>query len=175
MRLERHCQGAANRTQIARQCELAGELVAGQCGRGQLSGCSENAQGDRQIESAGLLRQVCRRKIDRDLARRKFELRVLQRRAHPVTAFPDFGVGQSDQIERGQPSREVHFDRDRRRIESGKRAAMQDGNRHKPTAEFDREESGGGSASALLGARPRLACFQLGDPRFERLELLPRA
>src|SRR5206468_12550755 len=29
--------------------------------------------------------------------------------------------------------------------------------------------------SALLGARPRFACFELGDPRLQRLELFPRA
>ena len=43
MRLERHRQRAADRTQIAGQCELAGELVSGQRCRGQLSGRGENA------------------------------------------------------------------------------------------------------------------------------------
>jgi hypothetical protein len=68
----------------------------------------------------------------------------------------------------------VHLNRDRRRIEPGQRAAVQDGNRHNQTAQLDPEEGGAGP-SALFGAWLRFACFQLGDPRLQHLELFPRA
>jgi hypothetical protein len=47
-----------------------------------------------------------------DLARRKFELRVLQRGAHAIARLSDLGVGQTNQLERRQPARNMNFDGD---------------------------------------------------------------
>jgi FtsP/CotA-like multicopper oxidase with cupredoxin domain len=45
------------------------------------AGGGENAERDRQIEAAGLLRQVGRREVDREFSGWEIELRVLQRGA----------------------------------------------------------------------------------------------
>ena len=57
-----------------------------------LAGGREDADRDRQIVAARLLGQIGGREIDGDLARRKFELRVLQRRAHAIARLLDLGV-----------------------------------------------------------------------------------
>ena len=130
MCLERHRQRAADRAQVAGERKLSGELVSGQWPRGKLAGRHEDAQRDRQIEAPGFFRQVGRRQVDRDFPARKFELGVLQCGPHALPAFLDFGIRQTDQVEGGQTRREMDLDRDRRRIETGKGPAVEDGKRH---------------------------------------------
>ena len=76
----------------------------------QLPRRNQNADRDRQVEAARLFRQFCRREIDRDPPLREIELRILQRGAHAIAALLDFGLGESDQIECGQASRQMDLD-----------------------------------------------------------------
>ena len=102
MRLERHGERAANRAQVAGERELAGELVS-RCRRHRkLSRGDENAERDGQIEASRFLGQIGRRQVDGDFARRKFEMRVLQRCAHAIAALLHCGFGQADKVESGQ-------------------------------------------------------------------------
>jgi len=63
----------------------------------------------------------------RILARRKFELRVLQRGADVVARFLDFGFRQPDQIERRQTATQMDFDGDERRIDAGETTRQHNG------------------------------------------------
>ena len=122
---------AADRPQRAAQRQLTGELEARQRGVRDLAGRREDADRDRQIVAPRLLGQIGGREVDRDLARREIELRVLQRGAHAVARFLDLGVGQADEIERRQPAGEVDFDRDERGLEPGETAREDDRERHR--------------------------------------------
>jgi len=75
----------------------------------------EDAERDRQIEASAFLGQIGGGEIDGDAARRKIELAILQRRAHPILAFLDFGFRQTDDGEIGQAVGEMHLDGDQRR------------------------------------------------------------
>jgi hypothetical protein len=76
-------------------------------------------------------RQVGRREVDRDaLVGRELQPAVLQRRAHPLAGFLDFGVGQADRREAGQAVGQVHLDRDLGGLQGVQRPAADDGKRH---------------------------------------------
>ncbi len=75
----------------------------------QLAAGEQNAHRDRQIETAAVLGQVRRRQIDGDALLGKAEAAVDQRRAHPVLALADRGVGQADHGEAGQPRAQMDF------------------------------------------------------------------
>jgi hypothetical protein len=76
-RSEHHRQRSADGAKRAAQCELAREFVSRERRKRDLPGRRENAERNGQVEAARFLGQVRRREIDRDLARRKLELRVL--------------------------------------------------------------------------------------------------
>jgi hypothetical protein len=111
-------QRAAYRAQIARQRKLAGELEGVERIGLQLPAGRQDAQRNRQVETAGLLGQIGGRQVDRDAPVGKFELAVEQCRAHALAALADFGIGQPDDIEGGQAVREVDFDGDGRCLDS---------------------------------------------------------
>jgi hypothetical protein len=90
----------------------------------------QNADRDREIVAARLLGQVGGREIDGDLARRKFELRVLQRSAHAIARLLDLGVRKPDEIERGKPAGEMNLDGDERGVETREPARQHDRKRH---------------------------------------------
>ena len=121
-RPQHHRQGPADRSQRAAERQLAGEFVQRERVRWDLTRRREDADRDRQVETAGFLGQVRGSEVDGDLAGRELELRVLQRRAHTFTRFFDLGVGQTHKIECRQPAGEMHFHRHRRRIEAGQGA-----------------------------------------------------
>jgi hypothetical protein len=123
-------QAAAHRAQLARQRELAGELVLGEGVGGDLPGRGQDAQGDRQIEQAALFGQVGRGEVDGDPPLGKLELAGLQRGAHPVAGFAHLDVGQPDQRERGQAIGKVDFDADLGGGEANEGATGQDGQAH---------------------------------------------
>jgi hypothetical protein len=127
---QHHRERAANGTQLAGQRELARELVRGQLVLRQLSAGDENADGDRQVEASRFLRQVGRRERDRDLACRKLELRILERRAHAVARFTHLGFGKPDDVHAGQAAREMHLDADAWRADPGQGTTVDDGDRH---------------------------------------------
>jgi hypothetical protein len=112
--------------------------MTGQLGGRDLARGSEDAEGDRQIEAAGFLRQIGRSEVDRDALAGKFEARVLQRRPHPITRFLDFGIGQPDHGHAWQTTRQMHLDRNFRGGKSIEAATMDNGERH-----LDRSQSAG--------------------------------
>ena len=123
-------QRAAYRAQFAGQRQLAGkfegaELVAGNLPRG-----GQNAEGDRQVETAAFLGQIRRGEVDGDAPLGKFELAGLQRGAHPVAGFAHFHIRQPDQREGGQPVGEVHLDAHLGGLQADEGAALQNGQAH---------------------------------------------
>lgn len=95
-RAARHRERAAHRPQRARERQLARELAAVERAGRKLAARGENAERDRQIEAAGLLRQIGRREVDGDAPHGKLEPAVLQRGAHALAAFAHFEIGQPD-------------------------------------------------------------------------------
>jgi hypothetical protein len=55
-------------------------------------------------------------------------MRVIQRGTHAIARLAHFGVGQPNNMERGQSRPEVNFDRYFRRINTRERAARNGGN-----------------------------------------------
>jgi len=136
-RRQAHRQCAAHRAQLARERQLAGELVFGQALRLDLPRGGKDAQRDRQVEAPRLLRQVGRRQVDRNAAGGKLEARVLDRRAHPLASLLHLGVGQPYDGEGRQTAAEVHLDGDFRRFHAGEGAALQDGEGHDAGSVYD--------------------------------------
>ena len=68
---------------------VASNGPGGSCVRGD-----EDADGDRQVEAAALLRQVRRREVDGDVPGRQLEAAVGERRAHAVLALLHDGLGE---------------------------------------------------------------------------------
>ena len=77
-----------------------------------MSGRGEDAERDGQIEAPAFLGQIGGSEIDGDAARGKIELAVLQRGAHAILAFFDFGFRQTHDGEVGQAVGEMHLDGD---------------------------------------------------------------
>ena len=135
---QHHRQCAANRAQVAGQRQFARELVIEQPRLRHLPARGENADGDRQGESTRLLRQVGGREAHRHLARRKLELRVLQRCAHPIARFAHLGVREPNDMHARQPACEMHFDANAGRGHARQRAAVNDRDRHRPPGSLGR-------------------------------------
>ena len=127
---ERHRQRATNRSQRTGEREFPGELAAREFARGNLAGRGEDADGDGQIEAAGVLRQIGGREIHRDLSRRKLELRGLQRGAYAILRFTDLGIRQANEVEGGQAAGEMHLDGDQRCFGTGEPAGKDDSDAH---------------------------------------------
>ena len=135
--LQGHRQRATDRAQLAGQSELTRELVLVESMARNLFGCNQYADRDRQVEAAGLLRQIRGRKIDGDTSRsRKAELRVLQRRANALAAFLDLDLRKSDEIECRQTVGEMHFDANERRVHAGQRAGEDDSDGRSPMVHY---------------------------------------
>ncbi len=124
---ERHRQRAADRAQLAGQRQFAGEFMRGERRLRELAGGRKHAERNRQVEAAGLLGQVGGRQVDRELARREVEVRVLQRGANAVARLLDLGFRQPDQVEPGQTVAGVALDGDQRRVETRETARQDDG------------------------------------------------
>ena len=112
--------------QRAIQCEFAKELVARQALRWNLSGCTENSECNRQIETAALLGQVGRCEIDCDAPIGKFKMGIQQRATHPVPTFAHSGFRQTDNVECGQPVRQMSFNLHQRCVDARERATVND-------------------------------------------------
>ena len=127
---DRHRQRAPHGAQLSAERELAREFETAQRVSRKLAGRGEYAERDRQIEAAGFLRQIRGREVDRDVARGKLEVRVLQRRAHAIARFLHFGFRQADDGEARKTIGEMHFHRDRRRVHAREGPAVEDCKRH---------------------------------------------
>ena len=108
--LQRRGERAADRVQRATERELPVQLGVGEGSPGQVPRGDQDADRDRQVEPAALLRQVGRREIDGNVATRQLETAARERRLHAVLAFLDRGLGQADDREGRQPAAHVHLD-----------------------------------------------------------------
>lgn len=125
MQREGHGERTTDGPELPRKREFAGELVSGEPGRLDLPAGRQDAQGDRQVEASGVLRQVCRGQVHRDpFVVRKFETGVLDGGSHAFAGFLDFHIGKSDQREAGQTIRQMHLNRDTGRFEAQQGAAL---------------------------------------------------
>lgn len=92
-RLQCHGKRAAHRAQLARERKLTYEFMRCERLGRDLTARRQYAERNRQIEAAGILGQIGRRKIDRDAARGKLELRVVERGAHAILGLAHLGIG----------------------------------------------------------------------------------
>jgi len=97
--------------QLADRDIMAQPLRIGGADRG------EQPERDGQIEMRTLLGQVGGRQIDRDPLGRKRQSDRRQRRAHPLAAFCDGLVRQSDDDEGGKPGAQLHLHFNAARLE----------------------------------------------------------
>jgi hypothetical protein len=82
---QRHGQCTTHGPQLPRQGEFAGEFMAGEPPGLDLAAGRQDAEGDREVEAAGILRQVGRRQVDRDaLVGGEVESGVLDRAPDPL-------------------------------------------------------------------------------------------
>ncbi len=79
------------------------------------------AERDRQVEVAALLRQIGGREIDGDVLVGKAETDGVQRGAHPLAAFGDGLVRQTDDGEAGSAGRDADLDLDGSRFNADER------------------------------------------------------
>jgi hypothetical protein len=77
LRADRHRQRASHGSHVPCEAELAGEFETVEVLGRQLPGRNEDAERDRQIETARVFRKIGGRQVDGDVARREFEARVL--------------------------------------------------------------------------------------------------
>ena len=134
MGLVGHRQRPTNRTQHPGERQLTGELHGGQQIARDLTGCREDADGDREVETPAFLGQIGRGQVDGDAARRKLEPTVDDRGADPVFCFFDLGFGQTDDGEARQSVGKMNLDFDLRRVHAGEGTTANDGNAHRPAA-----------------------------------------
>jgi hypothetical protein len=128
---EPHGDGAAHRPDLAAEGELAGIGMESDALGIELAVGSEDADGDRQVEAARLLRQVGGGEVDGHPAVvRKAEPAREERGAHPLAGLLDLGLGETDEREGRQAVGQMHLDGHLRRIEPAQRAAHDGGEAH---------------------------------------------
>ena len=128
--LPSHRQRAANWAQTARQCQFARKFITRQIIRVHLPARRQNANRNRQIKPPRLFGQIGRRKVHRDFLRGKGKTALQNRRAHTVSAFFHFGVGQPHNVKLWQTIGKMRFHLHQRRIHAAKRTAVYHGKSH---------------------------------------------
>ena len=118
---DRRRQHACDRRKRAVEAELAQhrEAIDGVV-RNRTDG-RHQAERDRQIIVAAFLRQIGRRHVDGDAARRQRKARGDQCGAHPLARFRHRLVGQADDIERRQSGRDLYLHVDGTRLDAFER------------------------------------------------------
>ena len=128
---QRHRQGTSHRSEFAAQRQLPGELQALQQPEVDFTEGRQDADGDGQIETAGLLGQVGRREVDRDtLVVGEGQAGVAECSPYALSCLLDLGVGEANEGEGGQSVGEVHLNGDFWRPEPVQRAAADGGKGH---------------------------------------------
>ena len=100
-------QGTTNRFDLAAERQLAVQRIAFDRFAGNLFGCGQQPDRDREIETGTGLAHVRGREIDRDPLLWKLEARVENGGSHPLTRLADGTVGKADQGEGGKPPANV--------------------------------------------------------------------
>src|SRR5688500_10771262 len=88
----------------------------------ELTARAEDAERDREVESRAFLTALRGREVHRDPTERELEPAVSDRRAHPLARLAHGGVGEADDVEAGQPARDVDLDRHELGLETPQRA-----------------------------------------------------
>jgi len=118
MQSQAHGQCATDRPQLPGERQLAGEFMAAQPAGVHLAAGGQDADRDRQVETAGVLGQVGRRQVDGDfLVVREFQAGVEDGRAHALPGFLDLDVCEPHQGEAGQTVGQMHLDSNCRRLQ----------------------------------------------------------
>jgi hypothetical protein len=94
---------------------------------GDLLRCRQYAERNRQVETSAFLRQIRRRKVNRNAPRREFETSVLQGGTHAIFGLLNFRLGQPDNGKTRQAIGEMRLNRNERRIHAGQGTAIQNG------------------------------------------------
>ena len=135
--------------------ELTVQLRAVEACLRQLRTGDEDADGNRQVEPAALLRQVRGREVDGDAPDRKFKAAVGDRGAHAILAFLDHRLRQPDDRELRQPAARVDLDAHERRVEALLGPAQNRGERHTRIRSWSVELVDIDRACAIHGQRDR--------------------
>ena len=118
----RHRQRPAGRPRRAVEGQLSDHGVAIEPVGHHLPATGQQAQGNRQVERRGLLRQFRRGEVDHHPIIRPQEARVHHRPLDAVRAFLDRRLGKSDQNRFGKcAGRDVHLHLDRHRLDADQR------------------------------------------------------
>lgn len=121
----RHGQDALGIADAAVQCQLAGEGPVLECIGAELTRGHQQAQGDREIEAAGILGQVGGCEIDDGAARMPAVAQVGHGPLDAMHALLDRHLGQADQYRLGQAERGIHFYLDRQGVDAVQRKAIE--------------------------------------------------
>ena len=103
------------------------DAVEHACGEVVLGG--ERTERDGELESRTGLAHPAGREVDGDASAGPLELRRQHRRAHALPRLADGGVGQSDDLVRGEAARDVDLDGDELTVDADQRGAL-DGREH---------------------------------------------
>jgi hypothetical protein len=113
---QRQRERATHGAQRTGQTQFTRELVGRKARRVDLPVGREDAQGDGQVEAAGVFRQLGGREVDGDaLVRRKRQPALRECGAHALARLFDLRVGQADEREARQAVGQMHFHLHRRR------------------------------------------------------------
>ena len=125
-RRHRHRERALHRPRAAVERELADDRVLIEQLALELPAAGENADGDRQIERAGTLRQLGRGQIDHDAILRPHEAAVDHRPLDAMRALLHRLLGQADEHRlRQRAGRDIDLDFDRQGVDAQQRKGVQ--------------------------------------------------
>ena len=148
--------------QFAGQRQFADEFILVQCLRIDGAVGCQNAECQRQIETAAVFGQIGRRQIDRDAPVGKLQLRAGDGGTDAVAAFTHRRFRQTDHVEDRQPGGEIDFNAHSRGLHAGFSPAVDQCKRHgKPRVD--------GLFGGILRTQ---AGFQLFDGALQRVHLL---
>jgi hypothetical protein len=120
-----------HRPQGSVESQLPDQRAARQARHGrQLPRGSEDADGDRQVVPGAVLRQVGRRQVDRDAARRRLEATVAERTSDSLAGLLHLAAGKAHDRQRGQTERHVHLNADRDAVDAEQGRGMCLGEHH---------------------------------------------
>src|SRR6185295_4342673 len=86
--------------------------------------CDENSKSNREIEPGPFLLDSCRSQIHGNFLGRKMETRILECRAHAISALPHRRIRETDDRELWKPSANIDFHLDQMRIDTDECSAQ---------------------------------------------------